>query len=390
MKNKFIYDLKNKVKLNVKGKNINRFIVRLHSNGIEILKCNYIDKDEFNIVIYESDYESVLKLKTIYNVGLLDSYGLIRIRKKMFLNRYLIFCIFLGFFLFKVLTCFIFSVEIIDNDSEMVSFLRSELSNYGVKEKTFRKNYHELESIKNDLINRYRDRIEWLEIEVKGTKYIVRLEKRIIMDKPDVLPNRDIVAKKDAIIKDVRAEQGQIVREINSYVKKGDIVISGNIMDNDVIKSTVPAKGEVYGEVWYEISVTYPFVYQETKELGNKKNVFVFKFLNKDIELFDRNKFKTKKVDDKKIISNVLLPISLVRQTQIETEEIEQLLTIDEAIKKAEERGVEKVKDNLREHEFIMNYKVLSTNIRENELELSMFFSVYENITDYKNIVFDE
>ena len=38
MKNKIIYDLKSKIKLNIKGKNINRFIVRLNNNKIDILK----------------------------------------------------------------------------------------------------------------------------------------------------------------------------------------------------------------------------------------------------------------------------------------------------------------------------------------------------------------
>ena len=189
-----------------------------------------------------------------------------------------------------------------------------------------------------------------------------------------------------AIIKEIKAEHGQIIKEINSYVKKGDTIISGNIMDNEVIKNTVPAEGVVYGEVWYEINITYPFVYQETKELENTKEVYVIKFLNKNIELFNKNKFKTKKIKEKNIISNNLLPISIVKQNQTETEEIQELLTIDEAIKKASDKGIEKIKNNLKEHEFIINYKILNTNIKENELELSMFFSVYENITEYQEI----
>ena len=44
MKNRIIYQLKNKIKLSITGKNINRFIMRLHNNKIEILKCNHINK----------------------------------------------------------------------------------------------------------------------------------------------------------------------------------------------------------------------------------------------------------------------------------------------------------------------------------------------------------
>lgn len=386
MKNKIIYQLKSKIKLSITGKNINRFIMRLHNNKIEILKCNHINKEKINIIIYEKDYKKLEEIKTIYNIEKINTYGIIKIKKKLNINKYLIISIMLGIIILKTLSSIIFDIEIVYNDKETRDFLRQELKNYGIKEKTFKKSYHQIEKIKEDLINKYKDKIEWIEIETKGTKYIVRLEKRIIKEKEEETKNRNIISKKDAIIKEIKAERGQIIKEINSYVKKGDTIISGNIMDNEVIKNTVPAEGVVYGEVWYEINITYPFVYQETKELENTKEVYVIKFLNKNIELFNKNKFKTKKIKEKTIISNNLLPISIVKQNQTETEEIQELLTIDEAIKKASDKGIEKIKNNLKEHEFIINYKILNTNIKENELELSMFFSVYENITEYQEI----
>ena len=78
MKNKILYKLKNKVKLQVVGKNINRFIIRLNTNNVEILQCDIIEKDKINIIIYEDDYELVEKLKTIYNIDKIDDYGMIK------------------------------------------------------------------------------------------------------------------------------------------------------------------------------------------------------------------------------------------------------------------------------------------------------------------------
>ena len=365
MKNKIIYQLKNKIKLSITGKNINRFIMRLHKSKIEILKCIHINKEKINIIIYEKDYEKIEEIKTIYNIEKINTYGIIKIKKKLNLNKYLIISILIGLIILKTLSSIIFDIEIIYNDKETREFLKQELKNYGIKEKTFKKSYHQIEKIKEDLINRYKDRIEWIEIETKGTKYIVRVEKRIIKEKEEKIPNRNIISKKDAIIKEIKAEHGQIIKEINSYVKKGDIIISGNIMDNEIIKNTIPAEGEVFGETWYEISVTYPFAYQETKELGNTKDVYVIKVLNKNIELFNKNRFKTKKIQEKNIISNKLLPISIVKQHQTEKIEIEKVLTIDEAIKQAETKVIEIIKDNLKKNEYIINYKVLNTNIKE-------------------------
>ena len=118
MKNKIIYDLKSKIKLNIKGKNINRFIIRLHNNKIDILKCINKNKEEIDIIIYEKDYEKLKQIKTIYNIEKLNTYGIIKIKKKLNLNKYLIISMILGLIILKTLTSIIFKIEIIYNDQE--------------------------------------------------------------------------------------------------------------------------------------------------------------------------------------------------------------------------------------------------------------------------------
>ena len=389
MKNKIIYKLKSKIKLKITGKNINRFIIRLNNNNIEILKSNQINKEQIELIIYEKDLEKVDKLKTIYNIEKKEEYGLIKIKKEINKNKYIIISMIIGYALLIFLCNIIYEVDIIHNDEETRNFIKQELKQYGIKEKTIKKSYKELSKIKEDLINKNRDKIEWLEIETIGTKYVVRIENRIIKKKEEQLKNRNIIAKKDAIIKKIEAEQGQIIKEINNYVKKGDIVISGNIYVEDEIKNTLPAQGKIYGETWYEINISYPYIYNETKLTNNKKKVITIKILNKTIEL-TKNKFKNKKTEEKEIIKNNLIPISLTLQDQTEQEVIEQILTKEQTLEKAEQLGIEKIKSNLKENEHIINHKILNINTKENELELNMFFSIYEDITGYEEIIKEE
>lgn len=389
MKNKIIYNLKSKIKLIITGKNTNRFIIRLNNNNIDILKSNQINKEQIEIIIYEKDLEKVKKLKTIYNIEKKEEYGLIKIKKEINKNKYIIISMILGYALLIFLCNIIYEVDIIHNDEETRNFLKQELKSYGIKEKTLKKDYKKIEQIKKEIINKNRDKIEWLEIETIGTKYIVRVETRIIKEKEQQPLNRNIIAKKDAIIKKIEAEQGQIIKEINNYVKKGDIVISGNIYVENEIKNTVPAQGKIYGETWYEINISYPFIYNETKLTNNKKKVITIKILNKTIEL-TKNKYRNKKIEEKSIIKNNLIPISITLQNQTEQNVIEQILTKEEALEKAEQLGIEKIKSNLKENEYIINHKILNTNIKENELELNMFFSAYEDITDYETIIKEE
>ena len=389
MKNRIIYKLKSKVRLLVTGKNINRFIIRLNNNKIDILQSKKIDEETIEIVIYNDDYDSVNKLKTIYNIDKVSEYGLIKIKKQINKNKYILISMILGYMLLIFLCNVMYDVEIIHSDDEFRNFLKNELKEYGIKEKTFKKSFNQIQQIKNEIINKNRDKIEWLEIEVLGTKYIVRVEERIIKEKKQVLENRNIVSKKDAILKKIEASEGQIVKDLNNYVKKGDVVISGNIYADDAVKNTVPAEGKVYGEVWYEINVSYPFVYNEIRLTDNRKNVLALKILDKTIE-FTRKPYKDKKIEEKIIIKNNLLPLSFVIQNQSEQIVIEDILTKDDALVKAEQLGVRKIKNNLKDGEYIIYYKVLNSNIKDDSLELNMFFSVYEDITDYEVIVDEE
>ena len=84
------------------------------------------------------------------------------------------------------------------------------------------------------------------------------------------------------------------------------------------------------------------------------------------------------------------MPLSFVIQNQSEQIVIEDILTKDDALVKAEQLGVRKIKNNLKDGEYIIYYKVLNSNIKDDNLELNMFFSVYEDITDYEVIVDEE
>lgn len=390
MKNNFIFKLKSKQVIIVAGKNINRFIIRLNNNNIEILDCKYLDKDKAKIIIYNKDLEKLKKIKTIYNIDIIDNHGIIKIKKKIKIHKFIIISLILGIILLKILSSIIFQIDVVYNDKNIREFIKEELKNYGIKEKTFKKNFNEIKKIKEEILKKYKDKIEWIEIETKGIKYIVRLELRKINELNTKQNNQNIIAKKDGMIKEIIATKGQIIKTKNTYVKKGDIIISGNIYANEEVKDQVAAQGKVFAETWYETNVTYPFVYAETKETNDKKNIFSIKIFNKYINLFDKNPYKNKKIEEKIIIKNNILPILLVKQKQTKLEIIDEILTTDQVIDKALLKAKEEIEKKLNNEEYIINYKIVNTNIKENELELNVFFTVYEDITEYQEIVNEE
>lgn len=385
MKNKLLNKMTNKIKLNIKGKNIERFIKRLKSNNIDLLKIENIKYNEVNIIVYQKDYEKIIELKTVYDVSKLDIYGIIKVREVISIYKYIISFIVLGVFVLIFLSNVIFNIEVIHTDSEVRQFLLTELENYGLKKYKLKKSYSKIQDIKNSILEKYKDKIEWLEIEESGTTYIVRLEERIIPD--NVLENekQNVVASKSAIIKNIIAENGEVVRNVNDYVEKGDIVISGNIYLNENVKETIRANGRIYGEVWYNVTVEYPYIYSEIKEKYNYQNVYVLKFLNNSLEL-TFNRFKDKRIEEDVILYHPIVPISFVKQKQKEIETISLVLTSDEAKDKAILEAVNKMNEKLDDDEKILDYKLLKFDIKDDKVVLNMFFTVYENITSYGKI----
>ena len=374
-----------KIKLNVKGKNIERFIKRLKSNNIDLLKIEYIKYNEINIIIYKKDYEKLLELKTIYDVNMIDIYGIIKIRKVINIYKYLIMFIIVGIIFLIFLSNVIFNVEVIHNDKDLRNLIINELENYNIKKYKFKKNYNEIQNIKNDILNKYQDKIEWLEIEEKGTSYIIRVEPRIIPNNEINYEKQNVVASKSAIIKKIIKKDGEVVKNINSYVNKGDVIISGNIYLNDEVKDTIKADGIVYGEVWYNVKIEYPYIYSEIKEKSNYQDVYVLKIFDKEFE-FTFNKFKDKKIEENIILQNNILPIYLVKQKQQELETISLLLTSEEAKDKAIKEAIKKMNEKLDGEEKIIDYKVLNFDIEDDKVILDIFFTVYEDITSYSKI----
>ena len=380
-----IEKFKSKIALKITGKNINRFIKRLTTKKIDILSLKYLNKNTAKIIIYKKDYEEVLKIKSIYEIFEEEVFGYLKIQKALKINKHLIIFLIIGYLFFLVLTNTIFSIEVIHSNKDIRNLIKEELQKNGITKYTLKKDYQTLNKIKEKILNNHPDKIEWLEIETVGTKYIVRVEEREIVKQNDNNRPRHIVAKKDAVIKKTIANKGDIICNTDDYVKKGDIIVNGEIMLEDKSMGKVKAEGQVYGEVWYVTKTEYPFVYHEEKATGKAQNNYTIKFLNRDIEL-SLKKYKNKKVEETTILSHPLLPIKLVYQKQKEIQVISQVLTFDEALLKAEDYATKKIQKNLRQDEYIIRSKYLKSTVRASTIEVEMFFAVYENITAYREI----
>jgi len=386
MKDKILKIFSSSTKIKVTGRNINNFLKRLINNNINIEKVIPISHKEIDLIINYQDLDKVLKLKTIYNIKIIRYYGKLRIIKRIKKDIFILSSLLISLLLIYTLSNIIFKVEVIHSNKNIIKLVTKELEDNGIKKYKFVKNYQEIEKIKNKILEENKDTLEWLEIIREGTKYTIRVEERIINNKPKDNKIYNIVASKNAVIKNIYAESGEKIRSINTYVKKGDIIISSDITlpNNEKISKT--ASGKVQGEVWYNINIEYPYQYHEIKYTGNKKKVLVLNLLNKRISFFDFHKYKTFNRNIKYIFNNNITPISLIYEDEYETNIINEVYDYNTAREKAITKAKEKILEKYPNIKDITNIKIIKEEDKKNKISLNLFVTCLEDITEYKEV----
>lgn len=386
MKDKIFKIFSSSIKIKITGRNINNFLKRIIRNNINIIKVIPISYKEMDLIIDYKDLDKIEKLKTIYNIKIIRYYGKLRILKRIKKNIFILSFLLIGLFLVYILSNVIFSIEVIHSNNNIIKLVENELEENGIKKYRFALSYDEVEKVKKKILEDNMDSLEWLEIIREGTKYIVRVEERIINNVPDDNNIYDIVASKGAVIKSIYAKSGEKIRDVNTYVKKGDIVISSKITlpNNEII--TKSANGKVIGEVWYSARIEFPYVYNEIKYTGNKKKVLVFNFLNKRISIFDFNKYKTFDKNIKYIFNNNIIPISLTYEYEYETKVINDIYTYDTAREKAINVAKEKLLNKYSNIVDITDIKIINEEDMTSKIVIDLFITCDEDITLYKKV----
>lgn len=386
MKNKYFEKFDSIIKIKITGINIDNYIKRIIKRKINIIKLIPVSHKEAHLILKYEEYKKLTKHKSTYEVSIINNYGKMKIKNVLKKNKILIICLIFSALLIKLLASTIFSIDIIHSDKQIRNLIKQELTKNNIKKYTFKKTYDQLEKIEDKILENNKDKLEWIEIEESGTKYIVRIEERKLNNEEEKYQYQSIVATKSAIITEVDAISGEIVKNINDYVKKGDTIISGYITHPNNSQTPTMAKGVVYGEVWYTIKIDYPYAYQEENLTGRTKTVYVLNFINKRLSLFNFDKYKSFKTKDTILLSNSLLNINLIKEKQYELKVIDEIYTEDEVISKAIDYSKDKLQKENKNIKKIKEVKILSQDSQDSHISLKLFIKAIENIGEISPI----
>lgn len=370
-------------RLLIHGKNPKYFLALLIRKHISIYSMEEVSQGIIILVDFLG-YQQIKDIKTSYQIRVLNRYGFAK--TEYLFRKYFIFLLGLVFFFCIIffLSHLIFKVEVIHSNQDIRTIIYDDLEELGISRFRFKVSYDKKEEIVEKILEKETDSIEWLEIEEVGTKYIVRVEERKKNKEQEECRPRSIVAKKDAMILDIQAEVGEVVKKRLDYVQKGDVIISGLIYNKEEIVSKKCAVGKVFGEVWYQVTLEIPKHYHEENVTGNVKKKLEIQFLNKIYHFFSH--YDTYQKKSVSILKSRILPIQLLFSTYLETEVVDEEYTLENIDEKALLLADKNIAQKLSKDDTVISKKILKKYEKDSKIIVEVFFRVKEDITNTVSI----
>ena len=377
----------------VEGYYIERFINICRNQNYmmwNIKKANDINI-ELNIEIKQFRQICKIAQKTQCKIKIKAKRGLPFLLNKYKKRKLFILLLFLILFLIFFSSQFVWNIEITEESGLTIENIMEDIQNAGLRIGIL-KNKVDTKEIINK-VRLQRNDIAWIGIELKGTNAIVKLVKA--EEKPEIVDENEycnIVSDKNGVITKINAQDGTANVNIGDTVSVGDVLINGWMEGKYTGVRYVHAKGEVEARVWYTMNKTIEYTTTEKQYTGKEDINYGIKVNNfkinfpKGVSKF--NFYDTIETENKvKLFSNFYLPISVVKTTYKEYEEIEKTYSLEEAKNLGIQEIEKELKNQIENKENIVN-KNINTYEHENCIDIYVTYEVLEKIGTNEKIVF--
>lgn len=265
MKNRGSF-LEHSITIKIEGFDRQKLLTECTKKGIIIKDIRSVSEIEMIITLMEWDYEQFLRLaKNKYKITVLKEYGYRPFIRKTFFKKSTI----IGLLLFTLIliyqSTFVSEIQVLGYRSYTESEIRDSLRGAGLYEGCSKS--VDLENVKLHIYKEL-DNIAWIGVKYIGNLAEVTMAEGTITTQPvDKSKPSHVVAKKEGYIESTTAREGKVEAVPGTYVKPGDILISGIIPitstaygtpEAEMTERYVHASGEVYAKVPYRL-----FGYQE-------------------------------------------------------------------------------------------------------------------------------
>lgn len=233
----------------------------------------------------------------------------------------------------------------------------------------------------------------WIGVEKQGTVITIQVVEASRAAPKPLLNPRHLISKADAVITEIYAEQGRPVVQKNTRVKRGDILISGTLGDEQNQEQVV-AKGEVRGLVWHEYEISTPLVQKSSAYTGESRDRLYLVLGRRAIQLWGYGQEPYSTSDtvteyDPLTWRSLKLPVGWMTERVMETRE--QRHEVSEQA--AKEMGLERAKAHILakygKGTKILGQKILHENKENGKVYMKVLFEVEQDIAEELPLVYN-
>lgn len=392
MKNQWTNYLKGYVKVKVTGRLIEQFLNHCVRENITVWEIKRLNNEEISGYLKLDDVKKVRHLIRQYECKLSfkNRNGFPFFIPKMIRNSGFVSGIISFLIIVLLLSNMVWNIEIEGAKPDTEYQLENTLEEIGIKPGKFQFLLPSLDEIQRDLTSKL-DMISWIGVDIRGTTFHFEVVEKKEPEKPKLYNPRHLVSKKKGVIYDYFIEEGQPLIEINDFVNKGDILVSG-IIGKEGNTEIVAAKGTVYGEVWYKSNVTVPLKTTFNVFTGETKTKHQLSFSSFTLPFwgFGENKFSEYEIQEYNkplYFWKWELPLAYQKKIIREKEVIRRQYNQGEAEDVAMKMAKKELKDHLEEESTIKGEKVLRKSIENGKVKLTIHYQVIEDIAVEQPII---
>lgn len=364
--------------------NIKRFIDKCKKYDIDLHNVTYINKNKIIVKINKNDLDIIKRYNYYSNIETYSKLGIDNIKEKIYNQKYFILLFILCLIGMYFVSNIILKINVIHSNKKIRELVRDELIEYGINKYSYKKDFNELNEIKNKVLENNKDKLEWISITSVGMTYVVRIEERILDELKKENEYCNVYSSKEALITNIYSTNGEIIVGENDIVKPNDLLISGTILLNEETKGYTCASGKVMGKVWYTTNISLEREYYKKEYTKNSRFNFT---INKKV--LRNNKYA--EYDKKYLIKTKYFTL----YKELEYKNKKYKYNEKESLERALLEVDNKFKTKLGSIGKVISKKVLSKEITEKSINLSVFVTTEENIAKQEilsipNLIEDE
>jgi similar to stage IV sporulation protein len=380
------------VKLRLTGKKIEAFINSAADHKLQLWDIRFITQDavEFKIILQHFFKLRPHLRKTSCKIRVLERYGAPFFWDRLGSRKFLIVGMLLFAIILFLMSSVIWQVKVVGNEKITTIHILEAAKQIGIHPLQWKFKLKNPESLSKEL-QRQLPSASWIGVQFHGTQLTIEIVEAAKPEEKPLLSTRHLVASTNAMITQIKAEKGMPMVKINSFVRKGDVLISG-LIGSVPNQQVVVAKGTVMGEVWYTSKIAVPLVLKQNSYTGDTAKKLYIVIGNRALQI---SGYRLKKFDlfmqesTRKSVQwhKWTLPIGWIHESLQETQILEQKRNQEEAVAIGIQQAQASILQGMDSEAHITAQKILHERVENGTVYMEVHFEVEQSIVQEQPII---